>query len=54
MAEQKTKTTKEETKKYWKITGPSWSKPVLRPKVGTSEKSLKALKAKKGYKVEEA
>ena len=55
MAEAKKKAGKKESsKKYWKITAPNWANPVLRPKAGTSDKALKALKAKKGYKVEEA
>ena len=55
MAEAKKKVEKKETsKKFWKIMGRGWSKPVLRPKDGTSDKVLKALKAKIGYKVEEA
>ena len=55
MAEAKKKVDKKEsTKKYWKIMAPGWTKPILRSKAGTSAKVLKALKAKKGYKVEEA
>jgi len=55
MAEAKKKVEKKSTtKKFWKITAPEWTKAVLRPKDGTSDKVLKALKAKDGYKVEEA
>ena len=55
MAEAKKKVEKEKTsKKFWKIMAQGWKKPVLRPKEGTSAKVLKALRAKKGYKVEEA
>ena len=54
MAEAKKKVEKKESsKKYWKITAPGWAVPILRPKNGTSAKVLKALKSKKGYKVEE-
>tara|TARA_R110000824_G_scaffold207177_1_gene392484 strand:+ start:456 stop:617 length:162 start_codon:yes stop_codon:yes gene_type:complete len=53
MAEAKKKEVKE-VKEYWKITAPGWVKPVLRPKIATSERVLKSIKAKKGYKVEEA
>ena len=48
------KVVKETAKKFWKITGPNWVKSVLRPKYATSERVLKSIKAKKGYKVEEA
>jgi len=56
MAEKKkTKTTKKETaKEYWKITCPDWVNPILRLKSVTSDRVLKSLKAKDGYKVEEA
>ena len=58
MADKKAKTdkkeSKKETKKFWKITAPGWTQPVLRPKYATSERVLKSIKAKKGYKVEEA
>tara|TARA_Y100001973_G_C5175650_1_gene321745 strand:+ start:1397 stop:1564 length:168 start_codon:yes stop_codon:yes gene_type:complete len=55
MAESKKKVEKKETgKKFWKIMSKDWSKAVLRPKAGTSDKVLKALKAKDGYTVEEA
>ena len=58
MAEAKKKEVKKEVKKeakeYWKITAPGWIQPVLRPKSATSERTLKSIKAKKGYKVEEA
>ena len=48
------KVVKETAKKFWKITGPNWEKSVLRPKYATSDRVLKSIKAKKGYKVEEA
>ena len=51
---EKKNTAKKEVKEYWKITGPGWIKPVLRPKYATSERVLKSIKAKKGYIVEEA
>ena len=55
MAEAKKKVAKKETdKKFWKIMAKGWSKPILRPKAGTSERVLKSIKAKKGYTVEEA
>ena len=58
MAEAKKKEAKKEVKKevkeYWKITAPSWVKPILKLKSETSERYLKSIKAKKGYKVEEA
>ena len=54
MAEAKKKETKKETKKYWKINAPSWVRPILKLKSETSERYLKSMKAKKGYKVEEA
>ena len=57
MSESKSKVKKEvkkEEKLYWKITAPSFVGPVLRPKAGTSKKVLTAIKAKEGYKVEEA
>ena len=54
MKEAKKKTEKKTEKKFWKITGPGWVQPVLRPKYATSERVLKSIKAKKGYKVEEA
>ena len=54
MAESKKKVTKKETKKYWKIDAPSWARPILKLKSETSERYLKSIKAKKGYKVEEA
>ena len=53
MAEKK-KVVKSVAKKFWKITGPGWVQSVLRPKYATSERVLKSIKAKKGYKVEEA
>ena len=53
MAEKK-KVVKKIAKEFWKITGPNWVQSVLRPKAYTSERVLKSLKAKKGYKVEEA
>lgn len=54
MAEAKKKVEKKDTpKKFWKIMAPGWSVPILRPKEGTSERVLKILKAKKGYKIEE-
>jgi hypothetical protein len=53
MSESKSKVKKKE-KLYWKITAPSFVGPVLRPKAGTSKKVLAAIKAKEGYKVEEA
>jgi len=45
---------KDTPKKFWKIMAPGWSVPILRPKEVTSERVLKILKAKKGYKIEEA
>ena len=55
MADEKKKVEKKEsTKLFWEINAPGWAKPVLRPKTGTSDKVLKALKAKKGYTVKEA
>ena len=54
MAEKKAKAIKKEEKKFWKITGPGWVQSVLRPKYATSERVLKSIRAKKGYKVEEA
>ena len=54
MKEAKKKTEKKTEKKFWKITGPGWTQPVLRPKYATSERVLKSIKAKKGYIVEEA
>ena len=55
MAEAKKKANKEErSKKYWKIMAPTWTAPILKLKSETSERYLKAIKAKKGYKVEEA
>ena len=58
MKEAKKKEVKKESSKneklYWKITGPSFTSAVLRPKIGTSKKVLEAIKAKEGYKVEEA
>ena len=58
MAEAKKKEAKKEVKKevkeYWKIDAPSWVKPILKLKSKTSERYLKSMKAKKGYKVEEA
>ena len=54
MAEAKKKDVKKDVKKFWKITAPSWDKPVLRPKYATSERTLKSIRSKKGYKVEEA
>ena len=53
MAEKKKTTKKESSKEFWKITGPGWVTPVLRPKNATSERVLKSIKAKKGYIVEE-
>ena len=54
MAEAKKKADKKEnTKKYWKITAPTWTVPILKLKSETSERYLKSMKAKKGYKVEE-
>ena len=50
----KPKTTKKESKEFWKIMAPGWTKPVLRPKNATSDRVLKSIKAKKGYVVEEA
>ena len=52
--EDKKKVVKKETKEFWKIMAEGWVKPVLRPKSATSERVLKSIKAKKGYKVEEA
>ena len=54
MAEKKAKAIKKEEKKFWKITAPSWTQPVLRPKYATSDRVLKSIRAKKGYIVEEA
>ena len=54
MAGEKKKEVKKEVKKYWKITAPSLSKPILKLKDETSDRYLKAIKAKKGYIVEEA
>lgn len=55
MAEAKKKEAKKkEAKKYWKITAPAWANPILKLKSEASERYLKAMKAKKGYKVEEA
>ena len=55
MAEAKKKANKGEgSKKYWKIMAPTWTAPILRLKSETSERYLKSMKAKKGYKVEEA
>ena len=57
MTEKKKETKKEvkkEGKKYWKITGLYWANPILKLKSETSERYLKVMKAKKGYKVEEA
>ena len=55
MAEAKKKANKEESsKKYWEIMSPTWTSPMLKLKSETSERYLKAMKAKKGYKVEEA
>ena len=53
MAEAKKKETKKEVKKYWKINAQGWSNPILKLKSETSERYLKSMKAKKGYKVEE-
>ena len=53
MAEKK-KEAKKEVKKYWKITAPSWVKPILKLKDETSDRYLKSMKSKSGYKVEEA
>ena len=53
MAEKKAKAIKKEEKKFWKITGPNWAKPILKLKDETSDRYLKSMKAKKGYKVEE-
>ena len=55
MAEAKKKVeTKDTPKKYWKIMSPTWTDPILKLKSETSERYLKSMKAKKGYKVEEA
>ena len=55
MAEAKKKDDKKESsKKYWKIMAPTWTAPILKLKSETSERYLKSMKAKKGYKVEEA
>ena len=58
MAKEKKEAPKKEApkkeSKFWKITRPSFLSPVLRPKNGTSEKVLAVIKAKEGYKVEEA
>ena len=54
MAEAKKKEAKKETKKYWKINAQGWSNPILKLKSETSERYLKSMKSKKGYKVEEA
>ena len=54
MAEAKKKVEKKESsKKYWKIMAPTWTVPILKLKSETSERYLKSMKAKKGYKVEE-
>ena len=54
MAEAKKKETKKkEVKEYWKITAPTWENPILKLKSETSERYLKSMKSKKGYKVEE-
>ena len=44
---------KKVVKKFWKITAPSWAKPILKLKNETSDRYLKSMKSK-GYKVEEA
>ena len=54
MKEAKKKTEKKTEKKFWKITGPNCAKPILILKDETSDRYLKAIKAKKGYIVEEA
>ena len=54
MAEDKKKVAKKETKKFWKIMAQGWDRPILKLKSETSERYLKSIKAKKGYKVEEA
>ena len=55
MADAKKKADKKEnSKKYWKIMAPGWTKPVLRPKYATSDRTLKSIKSKNGYTVEEA
>ena len=54
MAEDKKKVAKKETKKFWKIMAKGWTEPILRPKSATPESVLKRIKAKEGYKVEEA
>ena len=54
MPGEKKKVVKKEEKKFWKITAPSWTQPVLRPKYATSDRVLKSIRAKKGYIVEEA
>ena len=55
MAEAKKKADKKESsKKYWKIMAPTWTDAILKLKSETSERYLKSMKAKKGYKVEEA
>ena len=43
---------KKAAKKNWKITSSNWAKPILKLKDETSDRYLKAMKAK-GYKVEE-
>ena len=54
MAEAKKKDNKKESSnKYWKIMAPTWAAPILRLKSETSERYLKSMKAKKGYKVED-
>ena len=53
MAEEKKKDVKKVVKKFWKITEPSWAKPILKLKNETSDRYLKSMKSK-GYKVEEA
>ena len=53
MAKEKKESPKKE-KLYWKITAPAWVDPILKLKDETSDRYLEAMKAKKGYKVEEA